>query len=976
MFEGGDSIINPFNVFTTTHCPSTSINTPLSHNQLSTTEEIINIVGEQHHLEKQQWIAFRIITRSFLENHLNHLASKKTNPLRMLLTGPGGTGKSHVVKAVHKVMEHYRVGHTIRFLAPTGSAASLIDGIIVHKGLGIKVKSTDKGKGNRKLADNQEDYSVVITTQNKTKLRDEWRLVEIVMIDECSLLSAELLSEIDAALRFSKEVADEWFGGITVIFAGDFFQYPPVCATPLYNPITTHGKNSDSELAKRIGRLAWKSLNAVMTFTQQKRMETDPQYVSAVTHLRTRECTLDDIDLFNSRIVKSSNFEHGILMNEDTNFNATAIVRTNLLRQTMNIRKAQTNASKYNLSLVNCAAIDTCSTTTLTQSQIDHLLRLDMSSSHFKDALPGFLPLYIGMPVILRCKNISTDLGITNGSQGYVRHFTTKQTSFNICYCTCAIVEFPNSKVSLPNLSPTFFPITPIKTSFTTQLVQSSGDSVRLKIMRSQLPIQPAFAVTGHSAQGKTLPSVLTDLKEGGFAAYVAASRPRSRQGLFLTEAVTLDDLNKKHLPYNLLQECKRLNALEHNTYIHYGFQDGALHQVPDPESERHITRTSLIANFNESLKPSSSNRVEKDALPSQPKRKRQNNTEFSPHPKQNSSDQSSVHNDIISMSHELTPSPPSNRRRLHNSTAISTANHELLFSAGCTWCSDNWSCAYDSIIMAFFYGYVSLSHCIKEKWRQQTSLTHALVLSFDHLKSCNDHLMSSIQFNIVRDQLRDYLSSIDPTSFPRYGRVGASAEQILTFLKDRECPTIRTVSFSSLDTPLHPPCPPISSTNNYLPTIFFNSLWTKPSRTVYDRDPPRTASTQEWLDMIFEAKLQQMSNSSERSRIYLDDPPPFLTFETVPHTAPLHLPSFHLDIKSSYSNNFAQYHLSAIIYHGNYHFTARIIDPNKNVYTYDGQKKNGFPSFESKSCDIKNCEYLTEHDGRSAHLYIYSQST
>ena len=98
--------------------------------------------------------------------------------------------------------------------------------------------------------------------------------------------------------------------------------------------------------------------------------------------------------------------------------------------------------------------------------------------------------------------------------------------------------------------------------------------------MRSQLPIQLAFAVTGHSAKGKTLLSVLTDLKEGGFAAYVTASRPRSRQGLFLTEAVTLDDLNNKHLPYSLLQECKRLNALEHNTYIHYGFQDGALHQI------------------------------------------------------------------------------------------------------------------------------------------------------------------------------------------------------------------------------------------------------------------------------------------------------------------------------------------------------------------------------------------------------------
>ena len=121
VLEDRNSTINSFSAFTTTNCRSTSISTPLSHNQVLTAEKIINIVGEQHHLEKQQWIAFCIITRSFLENHLNRLTSKKTNPLCMLLMGPGGTGKSHVVKAVHKVMEHYRVGHTIGFLAPTGS---------------------------------------------------------------------------------------------------------------------------------------------------------------------------------------------------------------------------------------------------------------------------------------------------------------------------------------------------------------------------------------------------------------------------------------------------------------------------------------------------------------------------------------------------------------------------------------------------------------------------------------------------------------------------------------------------------------------------------------------------------------------------------------------------------------------------------------------------------------------------------------
>lgn len=88
----------------------------------------------------------------------------------MLLTGPGGTGKTHVVKAVQKVMELYNTSHTIRFLAPTGTAASLIDGMMIHKGLGIKVQSCNKGKENWILGTNHEDYSVIISIQNKIKL--------------------------------------------------------------------------------------------------------------------------------------------------------------------------------------------------------------------------------------------------------------------------------------------------------------------------------------------------------------------------------------------------------------------------------------------------------------------------------------------------------------------------------------------------------------------------------------------------------------------------------------------------------------------------------------------------------------------------------------------------------------------------------------------------------------------------------------
>ncbi|KAG2135304.1 hypothetical protein DEU56DRAFT_721738, partial [Suillus clintonianus] len=120
--------------------------------------------------------------------------------LIMLMTGPGGTGKTHVVKAVQSVMQHYGCAHIIRFLAPTGSAAALIDGMTVHKGLGIKIKSNNKGKGNREPGNSLEDYSVLISVQNRTRLRDEWKNVEFLLLDEVSLVSLQLLAEIDHAL--------------------------------------------------------------------------------------------------------------------------------------------------------------------------------------------------------------------------------------------------------------------------------------------------------------------------------------------------------------------------------------------------------------------------------------------------------------------------------------------------------------------------------------------------------------------------------------------------------------------------------------------------------------------------------------------------------------------------------------------------------------------------------------------------------
>jgi len=115
-----------------------------------------------------------------------------------------------------------------------------------------------------------------------------------------------------------------------------------------------------------------------------------------------------------------------------------------------------------------------------------------------------------------------------------------------------------------------------------------TSSSFSFLAMRHQLPIQLAFAITSHGAQGKTLSHVTADItvkKEG--IAYVAVSRARTWHGLAITKEVTsLAQLNCP-LPKDLLNETRQLEALQHNTLVQKGFLDnGILVDVPDPEKE------------------------------------------------------------------------------------------------------------------------------------------------------------------------------------------------------------------------------------------------------------------------------------------------------------------------------------------------------------------------------------------------------
>lgn len=145
--------------------------------------------------------------------------------------------------------------------------------------------------------------------------------------------------------------------------------------------------------------------------------------------------------------------------------------------------------------------------------------------------------------------------------------------------------EFPASKVNLSGLPPHWFPIEPTTWLYTTALNIPGVGTKKVKISRSQIPIQGGFAVTGQSAQGQTLPVVLCDLNEGSWSSYVAASRAKSREGLFLTEPVSLETLNSHPIPFSLVCETVRFDVFEQNARITWGFATGNKQILPDLEA-------------------------------------------------------------------------------------------------------------------------------------------------------------------------------------------------------------------------------------------------------------------------------------------------------------------------------------------------------------------------------------------------------
>jgi ATP-dependent exoDNAse (exonuclease V) alpha subunit len=147
-------------------------------------------------LNVEQTRAFKLVAQHSIE--LN------ADPLRMFIGGPGGTGKSRVIDALKDFFEARGEKRRFRLSSYTGVAARNISGMTLHAALGMGQKEK-KQKTGKALRD----------------LMAIWDGVDYLFIDEISMVGCALLYDVSSALGAARG-STLAFGGINIIFAGDF----------------------------------------------------------------------------------------------------------------------------------------------------------------------------------------------------------------------------------------------------------------------------------------------------------------------------------------------------------------------------------------------------------------------------------------------------------------------------------------------------------------------------------------------------------------------------------------------------------------------------------------------------------------------------------------------------------------------------------------------------------------------------------
>jgi ATP-dependent DNA helicase PIF1 len=399
----------------------------------------------------------------------------------IFITGPGGTGKTALIKYIQK--DAVRKGFNIQVCALTGCAAVLLEckAKTLHSWASI-------GLGTASL-----DQLITKIMKNRYA-KDNWKNTDILVVDEVSMMSQKLFELLDAIGKTVRK-NNKPFGGIQLIFSGDFYQLPPV------------GDKDDIETT----RFCFESLLWSQTFSLKNHIQltkifrqSDPVYQKILNQIRE------------GKLKRSSN--ESLLHNVGRKFVMDNEVRPTKLFPTRNkveqvntkeMNSLKTDELEYKLkyhSDLEMTSTEMVKRRQFTREQIQTELLYLKANLRCDEVVK----LKVGAQVMC-IVNIELDNGQTlcNGSQGVITRLSEQGLP---------VVKFG---------------------TFETIMGYHVWPSENIPgIGVSQLPLILAWALTIHKSQGATLDIAEIDAGSGIFECgqtYVALSRVKSLEGLYLT---------------------------------------------------------------------------------------------------------------------------------------------------------------------------------------------------------------------------------------------------------------------------------------------------------------------------------------------------------------------------------------------------------------------------------------------------------
>ncbi len=394
----------------------------------------------------------------------------------VFVTGKAGTGKS-------TLLEYFRnnTQKNVVVLAPTGVAALNVNGETIHSFFRFKPNITEPK-----------------VKKIKDKKNNIYKKVDAIIIDEISMVRADLLDCIDKFLRLNGKNSKLAFGGAQMVFIGDLYQLPPVVPYKEKELFCEYYKSPYFFDAKAFEGFPMEFIELQKVYRQK-----DEQFINLLNTIRNNSIDEEGLGLLNQR--------HG---------------------------------AEFKNKGGSCHIYLTTTNDMASQINDEYLAKLKSRLYTFEAAMEGeFDKKYMPTEYALRLKPGAQVMLLNNDSYGRwvngsigkvldIRRNKDKEEDF---------VRVELSDGNVEDVYPYKWEIFHFRFNDETNHVEAEGVGYFI-----QFPLKLSWAVTIHKSQGKTFDRVIIDIGRGTFAhgqMYVALSRCRSMEGIILKRPI-----EKKHI--------------------------------------------------------------------------------------------------------------------------------------------------------------------------------------------------------------------------------------------------------------------------------------------------------------------------------------------------------------------------------------------------------------------------------------------